>query len=82
MALNPFPGWLNEVVADPIVVCRDDINAEAHGNLWTFGRSPEQRAAIKPAEPLDERISWQNAAVRPCGSTPGTMIKPGSCSSV
>ena len=50
MAANPFPGWLAEVVADPVVVRPDDITAEARGNLLTFSLDADQRAAVGPAE--------------------------------
>jgi hypothetical protein len=49
-ATNPFPEWLREVAADAVVVRPDDLTAEARGNLWTFGLSAEQRAAVTPAE--------------------------------
>lgn len=47
-ATNPFATWLPEVAADAVVVCPDDVTAEARGNLWTFGLSAEQRAAVTP----------------------------------
>jgi hypothetical protein len=46
VAVNPFPGWLAEIAADPIVICPDCIDAEAHGNLWSFALSPEQAAVV------------------------------------
>ena len=49
-AANPFPEWLTEVAADTITVRPEDITAEAQGNLWTFGLSAEQRAAVTPIE--------------------------------
>jgi hypothetical protein len=50
MAANPFPEWLAEVAADAVVVRPDDVTAEARCNLWTFGLSAEQRAAVTVAE--------------------------------
>jgi len=50
VAANPFPGWLAEVAADAVVVRPEAIDAEASGNLWTFGLSPGQRAAVGPAD--------------------------------
>jgi hypothetical protein len=47
---NPFPEWLAEVVADPVVVQPDDIEFEARGNLWTFSLSPEQTVAVSVAD--------------------------------
>ncbi len=44
--MNPFPGWMAEVAADDVVVRPGDFTAEARGNLWTFGLSEEQRAAV------------------------------------
>lgn len=50
MTANPFPEWLAEVAADGVVVCPDDMIAEARGNLWCFGLDDEQRAAVAAAE--------------------------------
>jgi hypothetical protein len=50
VAANPFPGWLAEVAADPVVVRPDDLIAEARANLWTFGLDDEQRVVVTPAE--------------------------------
>jgi len=50
MAANPFPGWLAEVADDTVVVCPDDINAEARGNQWSFSLSPEQAAGVTVAD--------------------------------
>jgi hypothetical protein len=44
---------LAEVAADAIVVRLDDIDAEAHGNMWSFSFSPEQTAAIRVAEVVE-----------------------------
>ena len=50
LATNPFTVWLAEVEAAAVVVQPDDIIAEAHGNLWTFGLDDDQRAAITSDE--------------------------------
>ena len=50
MAANPFPGWLAEVAADPIVVRPDDIIAESRANLRAFGLDDNQRVGATPAE--------------------------------
>ena len=50
LATSPFSGWLAEVEAAAVVVQPDDIIAEAHGNLWTFGLDDDQRAAITSDE--------------------------------
>ena len=50
VAASPFPGWLAEVAADAVVVRPEAVDAEARGNLWTFGLSPAQRAAVGPAD--------------------------------
>ena len=50
MVTNPFLDWLDEVAADAIVICPDDINAEANGNLWYFPLSREQAAVVTPAD--------------------------------
>ena len=42
--------WLAEVAADPVVVCPDDIDAEARGNRWSFALSPEQAAVVAVAD--------------------------------
>ncbi len=36
VAASPFPVWLPEVVADPVVNCPNDINQEARENQWSF----------------------------------------------
>ena len=53
MADNPFPEWLAEVATDAIVVRPDDTTAEARGNMWSFGLSDEQRAAVGVTEVVD-----------------------------
>ena len=50
MALNPFIEWLEEVAADAVVIRPDSIEAEAHGNRWSFSLSPEQRAVVSVAD--------------------------------
>ena len=50
LATSPFSGWLAEVEAAAVVVQPDDIIAEAHGNLWTFGLDDKQRASVTPDE--------------------------------
>lgn len=47
---NPFVDWLAEVAADPVVVCPDDIDAEARCNRWSFALSPEQAAVVAVAD--------------------------------
>jgi hypothetical protein len=50
MVINPFIDWLEEVAAAPIIICPDDINAEALGNLWSFSLSQEQAEVVTPAD--------------------------------
>lgn len=44
--MNPFIDWLTEVAADPVLVCPEDIAAEASGNLWSFSLSADQATAV------------------------------------
>jgi len=50
MATNPFLDWLDEVATDEIVICPDNVNTEAHGNLWQFSLDQEQAKAVTPVE--------------------------------
>ncbi|MBC7819184.1 MAG: hypothetical protein IAG10_20020 [Planctomycetaceae bacterium] len=50
MVANPFLEWLAEVSADELAIRPDDINAEAHENLWSFSLSSEQAAAVSVAD--------------------------------
>ena len=68
MAANPFHEWLTEVATDAVVVRPDDIGAECMGNLWRFSLSPEQAAAVTPADVAnfasavaDGREAWLSA---------------------
>jgi hypothetical protein len=68
VAANPFPEWLAEVSMDAVVVWPDDIGAEARGNSWSFSLTPEQAAAVSPADVeafaagvADARRSWLSA---------------------
>jgi len=62
LALNPFIDWLPEVTADPVVVCPNDIGAEARGNLWSFSLSANQAAAVCVADVI--RFAGQVAEAR------------------
>jgi len=53
MSSNPFKEWLTEVSTDCILLNPDDINAEAHGNLWSFTLSSEQVAAVSKTDVVD-----------------------------
>lgn len=50
MTTNPFPGWFDDVAADPVVTLPKDTIAEAQGNLWTFGLDGDQRAVVTAAD--------------------------------
>lgn len=76
MALNPFIEWLEEVAADPVVIRPDSIEAEAHGNLWSFALSPEQRAVVSVAEVArfaSEVATARSAWLRSRNASPMTL---------
>ena len=50
MTANPFPVWLTDVAADPVVTLPEDAIAEARGNLWTFGLNDTQLADVTAAD--------------------------------
>jgi hypothetical protein len=53
VVVNPLPGWLAEVTTDAVVVCPDDLDAEACGNMWSFSFLPEQAAAVSEAKVVE-----------------------------
>ena len=50
MSKNPMLDWVQEVADDELVICPDDVVAEARGNRWLFSLSRAQAARLSPAD--------------------------------
>jgi hypothetical protein len=75
--IEPFREWIDDVVADEVVVNAADINAEAHANMWSFDVSAESIGAAQVSDLLafvTAIIEARRAQLAALGAEPQSMV--------